>query len=122
MKLINTVLLLVILSGCGQNAIQLPQRSKIGIHSFTSGDPENQAVNWYYIRNINASGDKGYYFESEKPVENFTNVHFVYYNSRPDKLNEIYPLKEKLILVNAKDLPVNIQQSLADLESISVRE
>ncbi len=50
------------------------------------------------------------------------NSNFVYYNSRPDKLNEIYPLKEKIILVNAKDLPANIRQSAAGLESISVRE
>lgn len=123
MKVINAALILIILSGCGQNKIQVNEKTKkVGIRNFTSKGPENHSANWYYIRSVNAPRDKGYYFESKKTVENFTNANFVYYDSRPEELNKIYPLQEKIILVNAKDLPENIQQSVAGLESISVRE
>ena len=123
MKLIITAFLLAILSGCGQNQIQVKEKSKkIGIHIFTPKALENQPLKWYYIRDINGSGNKGYYFESEKTVENFTEVNFVYYDTRPDKFEELYPVKEKLLLVNPNNLPENVQQSIAELESISVSE
>ncbi len=121
MKIIKIVLVLVILSACGQNKIQATKKiKKISVHILTSDGMNSQAANWYYIRNRNTSRDKGYYFESKEPVQNFVHTNFIYYNARPDKLNEIYPLKEKIILVNAGELPQSMQQSIADLESISV--
>ncbi len=117
------ILLLMILSACGQNKIQATKKTKkISIHILSSESVDSPAANWYYIRKMNASRDKGFYLESKEPVQNFINTNFVYYNSRPDKLNEIYPLKEKIILIDAEDLPPNIQQSVAGLESISVWE
>ena len=67
MKLLNTILLLIILSGCGHDQMKVNEKSrKIGIHIFTSGMPGDQAPNWYYIKNIHGTGNKGYYFESNK--------------------------------------------------------
>jgi len=93
---------------------------KISIHIFTSGMPGDQPSNWYYIKNIHGTGNKGYYFESKKLIENFSDANFVYLDSRPDKLNELYLLKEKIILVYPKDLPENVQQNISELESLSV--
>ncbi len=123
MKIIKTVLLLVILSACGQSNIERNEKiKKITIHTFSSGSVDDNKANWYYIRNRNAYGDKGYYLESEKQLENFANANFVYYDSKPDKFRESYPLREKIMLVDAKALPANVQQSIADLESISVKK
>jgi hypothetical protein len=123
MKLLNTVLLLVLLSGCGQDQMKVNEKSrKIGIHIFTSGMSGDKPSNWYYIKNIHGAGNKGYYFESKKPVENFSDADFVYLDSRPDKLNELYLVKEKIILVYPKDLPENVQHNISELESLSVRK
>ena len=123
MKLLNSVLLLVILSGCGQNQMKVNEKSrKIGIHVFKSGMAGDQPSNWYYIKNIHGSGNKGYYFESKKPVENFGDANFVYLDSMPDELNELYPLKEKIILVYPRDLPESVQQNISELESLTVNE
>ena len=84
-----------------------------------SGD---QPSSWYYIKNIHGTGNKGYYFESKKPVKNFSDANFVYLDSRPDELNELYSVKEKIILVYPKDLPENVQQNVSELESLSVSE
>jgi hypothetical protein len=123
MKLLNTVLLVVILSGCSQDQMKVNEKSrKIGIHIFTSVMPDDQPSTWYYIKNIHESGGKGYYFESEKLVENFSDANFVYLDSRPDKLNKLYLGREKIILVHPKDLPKNVQQKIPELESLSVSE
>jgi hypothetical protein len=91
---------------------------KIVIRSFTGLN--NETPNWYYIRNINEPGEKGYYLKSEKPVKDFKEENFIYYNVRPIEFKEQCLSNEKIILVNAKDLPKNIQQSMAELESISI--
>ncbi len=123
MKIIITVVLLAILSACSQSNVERNEKiKKISIHTFSAGDGDDNRAYWYYIRNRNAHGDKGYYLQSQKPLENFAKANFVYYDSKPDKFREAYPLKEKIILINAKDLPINVQQSISDLESISVRE
>jgi hypothetical protein len=121
MKLLNIVLLLIILSGCGQDQMKVNEKSrKIGIHIFTSEMSGDQPSNWYYIKNIHGTGNKGYYFESKKLIENFSDANFVYLDSRPDKLNELYSAKEKIVLVYPKDLPENVQQNISELESVSV--
>jgi hypothetical protein len=123
MKLLNMVLLLTILSACGRNQIKSNEKSrKIGIHIFTSKMPGDDLSNWYYIKNINGAGNNGYYFESKKPVENFSDANFVYLVARPEKLNELYSVKEKIVLVYPKDLPGNVQQSISELESLSVNK
>lgn len=123
MKIIITVFLLSILSACnfGNNS-QVKKIKKIGIHTFSSEGSGDNAANWYYIRDINGHGENGYYLESQTPLVNFAHENFVYCDSTPEEFNSSYPLKEKLMLVNAKDLPANVQQSIADLESISVSE
>ena len=76
--------------------------------------------NWYYIRNINKPEEAGYYLESNKPVENFRDVIFIYYSMRPIELNGQYLSGEKIILTDPKSLPENIQQSIAELESVNI--
>ena len=123
MKLLNVILLLAILPACGRHQIKLNEKSrKIGIHIFTSKMPDDDPSNWYYIKNINGTGDNGYYFESKKLVENFGDANFMYLDVRPDKLNELYSVKEKIILVNPEELPENVQQNSFELESVSVNE
>lgn len=123
MKIITVVSLLVLLSACSQNNIRSNKKSrKVGVHNFISKAPAKQMVNWYYIRNENTSGEKGYYFESKTPLENFIQSDFVYYDSKPEQLNKLYPLKEKIILVEVKNLPPNLQRDAADLESITVND
>ena len=54
MKLVNTVMILVLLSGCQQKKINLSGRcKKIAIRTFIS----EGITNWYYIR-INEPGKK----------------------------------------------------------------
>ncbi|MEO6638368.1 MAG: hypothetical protein ABIN25_08830 [Ginsengibacter sp.] len=122
MKIITTVLLFAILSSCSHSNNKIEKIRRIGIHTFSSVSQGGNQVNWYYIRNRDSPGEKGYYLLSEKPLENFANANFVYYDSKPEKLMQSYPLKEKIMLVNANDLPANVQQSIADLESTSVSE
>ena len=60
--------------------------------------------------------------ETEKPVKDFNTVNFIYYNMRPIEFKEQHPSNEKIILVDPKDLPKNIQQSMTQLESLSISE
>jgi hypothetical protein len=116
MTLLHTVTILILLSGCQQKKINPNGRcKKIAMRTFIS----DGITNWYYIR-INEPGEKGYYLASGQPVSDFSNANFIYYNMRPIEFRGQYLSKEKIILVNAKDLPKNIQQSMAELESISI--
>jgi hypothetical protein len=123
MKLFSTVIIFILLQGCKQNKDNPNGRyKKIAIRTFTGEGINNETPNWYYIRNINEPGEKGYYFESKKPVKDFYGVNFIYYNRRPPEFKEQYPSNEKIILVDTKDLPENIQQSMAELESLSISQ
>ncbi len=122
MKLLATIIILILLSGCQQKKINLNDRcKKIAIRTFTAEDINNE-TRWYYIRNINETGEEGYYLKSEKPVKDFNNVNFIYYSMRPIEFKGQYFSKEKIILVDPKDLPVNIKQSMSELESLSISE
>ena len=108
--------------GCQQKKINLGERSKkIPIRTFT-GEGINNETNWYYIRTINEPGENGYYLESKNPVKDFRDVNFIYYNMRPIEFKEQYLSNEKIILVDPKDLPKNIQHRMAELESLSISE
>ena len=116
-KLLGSIMLLVILQACQQKKISINTRcKKMVIRTFTS----EGITNWYYIRNINKPEEGGYYLESKKPIENFKDVIFIYYSMRPIELNRQYLSGEKIILTDPKSLPENIQQSIAELESVNI--
>ena len=117
MKLLGGIMILVTLHACQQKKISLNvQCKKMVIRTFTS----ESIMNWYYIRNINKPGEGGYYLESKKPVKNFKDASFIYYDMRPIVFNGQYLSGEKIILTDPKSLPENLQQSIAELESVNI--
>lgn len=117
MKLLGSIMILVILQACQQKKIGLNVRcKKMVIRTFTS----EGIMNWYYIRNINKPGEGGYYLESKNPVKNFKDAIFIYYDMRPIIFNGQYLSGEKIILTDPKSLPENLQQSIAELESVNI--
>ena len=103
---------------CKPDVVPTEKIRKIAVHTFTGKGEQGEITNWFYIKNVADRGFSGYYLESTSKVTNFKQSQFFYSKIRPPKFEAQYASGEKVQLLDPKDLPDNILNDSADLESV----